>query len=110
MAYSDRRRNTLAALQERPREQRIVWLRPNDEGQPEVTRRVTGLRRYRLLRVTDVFANHRWRDNDGPYNTGLKRWSVQDVETGLEYQLPAMGNGTTVWTVDPVRQKKDELP
>lgn len=87
MAYTDRRRTTFAALaQQFPR---LVWLRLNDQGIPEVTRRVTGLRQYRLVGSRTIDS------------IGSKVWTVRDVETGDEFHLPPMGNGTTVWTQHP---------
>lgn len=110
MAYTDRRRQTFAALADdlvtlrrqasferhsaRPI---IIWLWPNPKtGIPEVTRRVTGLRRYRLIRCRDgesyVAAERR---------VGLKIWTVEDVETRDRHDLVEQGNGTTVWVVHP---------
>lgn len=101
MPYTDTRRETFAALQALMRSadpgiartQRFVWLRPNDQtGLPEVTRRVTGLRKYRLLGARV----------DGRYPAlGYRIWTVRDAETGDEFRLAPMANGTTVWVRHP---------
>jgi hypothetical protein len=119
MAYTDRRRATFANLAEQVDTRRrqasferraptpvTVWLRLDPAtGQPEVTRRTTNLRQYRLRgsRVSsDV--SPAWNVEQFPdvaARIGLRVWTVEDVETGQRYDLPPMGNGTTVWTVHP---------
>jgi hypothetical protein len=101
MAYTDRRRSTfatLAAMRHFTKTWRDadirIWLRPNDEtGEPEVTRRTTNLRQYRIVGCGDAYGDLR--------AVGLKIWGVEDVETGQGFDLPPMGNGTTVWVIHP---------
>jgi hypothetical protein len=101
MAYTDHRRATFATLAAMRHFTQTwddtnirVWLWPNPAtGMPNVTRRVAGLRQYRIARVSDA---------DGDLaRVGLKVWTVEDVVTGQRFDLPPVGNGTTVWTVHP---------
>lgn len=110
MAYTDRRRETFAALAGRLETLRrqasferryarpiIVWLHSDPQtGTPEVTQRVTGLRPYRLIRCRN---GETYRAAER--RVGLKIWTVEDVETHERHDLDEMGNGTTVWIVDP---------
>jgi hypothetical protein len=113
MAYTDHRRATFATLAAMRHFTQTwddtnirVWLWPNPTtGAPEVTRRVAGLRQYRLCgsRVSsDV--SPAWnveRFPDVAARIGLRVWTVEDVVTGQRFDLPPMGNGTTVWVTHP---------
>lgn len=115
-AYGDRRRNTWAAIFEQsPRPS--VWLLPTENGKPEVTRRTVGLRRYwpvsvrpDLITVEEFIRRNGFtpRSNwSGVKPTSLHVVRVRD-SSGEEFDLPAMGMGTTVWVVDPNPGKNDE--
>jgi hypothetical protein len=99
MAYTDPRRATLAYLSALRHPSQTwadanirIWLRfvPGESTVPEITNRVTGLRQFRLVGRKD------WHE----YKM-YKVWTVEDVETGECFELPATGNGVTVWVNHP---------
>lgn len=120
MAYSDDRRQTISYLYSRsvrvgafaPK----LWLYWNTEAnQPYVTRDATGLRRYRIVsNQPELITEEQFEERFGYRSrshwtgvkpTGLHITTVEDDITGERYSLPAMGNGATVWIVDPSKSE-----
>lgn len=114
MPYNDRRRMTFAAIMNKSDGRPLIWMELGPDGKPCPTRRKTGLGRYVIVSVRQHLAtpdpHSKWanaQQRTQLFPTGLHIYTVRNADTGELFHTPALGNGSTVWIVDPAPGKND---